>query len=160
VDAWLIYRCTFCDSTWNLPILERRPIRTIDFAFLNALLANEPTLIRRLAFGVEELRRRTGRVEQFDDVLVIRNMLSQCALPPRRLEILCSVPEETGLRVDRLLGNELHLPRSRIQRLEESGGLIVFPKGSRLRRPVRDGMQVVINLSSLGDSGISTVANA
>lgn len=160
VDAWLIYRCTVCDGTWNRPILERRPLRTIDPDFLGALMANDPELLRRLAFDLEALRRRAGRVELFDDVVVIRDVLSESVGPPRRLEILCSAPAPTGLRLDRLLGGELGVSRSFLQALERRGWLVVRPPGSRLRRPVREGMEVVVTLSALGDAGLSIAANA
>src|SRR5689334_17573730 len=52
IDAWLIYRCTSCDITWNRPILERRRVRSIDPLFLAALQANDPRLARRLALDV------------------------------------------------------------------------------------------------------------
>jgi hypothetical protein len=144
VDAWLIYKCTECAGTWNRPILERQPGRTIDPGFLTSLQASEPVLTRRLAFDVEDLRRRAGRVEEFDDALVVKSVLSESTMPARRLEILCSVPEPVGLRVDRLLATELRRSRSRIQRLAEAGDLVVFPSVSSLRRPVRDGMRLVL----------------
>jgi len=144
VDAWLIYKCTDCGSTWNRPVLERRPVRTIDPGFLTALHTSEPMLTRRLAFDVESLRRSAGRVEEFDDAIVVKSVPSKSTMPARRLEILCSVPEPVGLRVDRLIANELRLSRSRIQRLAEAGDLVVFPSVSSLRRPVRDGMRLVL----------------
>jgi hypothetical protein len=144
VDAWLIYKCTGCGSTWNRPILERRPVRTIDQDFLAALCASDAVLTRRLAFDVEALGRSAGRVEEFDDARVIESVLSESTLPTRQLEILCRVPEPVGLRLDRLLANELRLSRSRIRELATAGALAVFPSGSRLRRPVRDGMRLVL----------------
>ena len=146
VDAWLIYKCTGCGSTWNRPILERRSVRTIEPDLLRSLHTSESALTRRLAFDVEGLRRNAGRVEEFDDALVIKTVLSESTVPARQLEILCSVPEPVGLRVDRLLANELQLPRSRIQRLARAGNLVAFPQGSHLRRMVRDGMRLVITL--------------
>jgi hypothetical protein len=146
VDAWLIYKCTGCGSTWNRPILERRPVRTIEPNFLMSLHASDPVLTRRLAFDIEGLRQSTGRIEAFDDALVIKNVLWQSTMPTPRLEILCSVPEPVGLRVDRLLANELQLSRSRIQRLVTTDAILAFPQGSHLRRPVRDGMRLVVNL--------------
>ncbi len=152
VDAWLIYKCTSCDSTWNRPILERRHVRTIDPLFLMSLRTNEPRLARRLAFDAEDLRRRASHVEELDDVVVLKDVLSESIMPIRRLEILCTVPEPTRLRVDRLLATELHLSRSRIQSLERTGELIVFNEGSRvLRKAVRDGLRLTINLSSTRD---------
>ena len=147
VDAWLIYKCMGCGSTWNRPILERRPVRTIEADLLASLHASESMLVRRLAFDVDGLRRSAGHVEEFDDVLVTRTVLLESTTPARQLEILCSVPEPVGLRIDRLLANELQLSRSRIQRLAKTGDLTAFPRGSNLRRTVRDGMRLVINLN-------------
>ncbi|MPZ30463.1 MAG: DUF1062 domain-containing protein [Rhodospirillales bacterium] len=146
VDAWLIYKCTCCGSTWNRPILERRQVQTIEPDFLTSLRTSDSMLTRRFAFDVEGLRRRAGRVEEFDDALVIRNVLSESTMPTRQLEILCSVPEPVGLRVDRMLANELQLSRSRVQSLAKIGELVAFPPGSHLRRAVRDGMRLVIDL--------------
>ena len=139
LDAWLIYKCTACDSTWNRPILERQPVH----AALTALRADEPGLVRRLEFDTTALRRHAARVEQFDDVVMTRIVLSESVLPERRLEILFSVPQPTALRLDRLLANELQVPRSRLP-------LIVPDETSRaLRRSVRDGQRVSIDLARL-----------
>jgi hypothetical protein len=148
VDAWLIYKCTACGSTWNRPIVERRPVRTIEPDLLTSLHHSDVALTRRLAFDVEALRRSAGRIEEFDDALVVKKVLSESTMPTRQLEILCSVPQPVGLRVDRLLANELQLSRSWIQALAKAGDLVAFPHGSHLRRTVRDGMRLVINLSA------------
>jgi len=145
VDAWLIYKCTECNGTWNRPILERRPVRAIDPDFLASLHGSEPALTRRLAFDVESLRQRAGRVEEFDDALVVKSVPLDRTMSARRLEILCSVPDPIGLRVDRLLSNELRLSRSRIRRLAEADNLVVVPSLSSLQRPVRDGMRLVLD---------------
>lgn len=160
VDAWLVYRCTVCDGTWNRPILERRPLRAIDPDVLGALMANDPTLLRRLAFDVEALGRWTGRVEFFHEVVVTKTLLAESVGLPRRLKILCSVPEPVGLRLDRLLGRELGVPRSLLRRLERRGDLVLLPPGSRLGRPVREGACVVVTLPALGEVGPSVAANA
>src|SRR5690349_23513538 len=84
VDAWLIYKCIGCGSSWNRPILERRPVRTIEPDLLTSLHTSEATLVRRLAFDVDGLRRSAGRVEEFDDALVIKTVLSDSPMPRRR----------------------------------------------------------------------------
>lgn len=143
VDAWLIYKCTGCDATWNRPILERRPVATIEPDFLSALHASDAAMTRRLAFDVAGLRRCSGPVEEFDDAVVIKDVLSESTMPVRQFEILCRVRERVGVRLDRLLASELPLSRNRLQRLAEAGDLVVFPSVSSLRRPVRDGMRLV-----------------
>ena len=153
VDAWLIYKCTSCDSTWNRPILERRRVDAIDPVLLMSLRANEAGLARRLAFDAESLRRRAGQVETFDTVVVLKDVLSESIMPVGRLEILCTVLEPTALRVDRLVASELRLSRSRIQSLEESGELRLIDKRAQaLRKPVCDGLRLTIDLSSMSDA--------
>ena len=146
VDAWLIYKCTSCDSTWNRPVLERRHVSTIDPQLLSSLQANDPDLSRRLAF--ERVRRKL-KVEHFDDATVRKEVLSASVYSPRRLEIASVVPETTGLRVDRLLSTELRLSRSRIQNMQDAGHLAASPEG--LHRPLRNGLHVRIELRDIHD---------
>jgi hypothetical protein len=148
LDAWLIYKCTSCDNTWNRPILERRHVSTIEPPLLASLQANDPALSRRLAF--ETLRRKV-KVEHFDDATVRKEVVSESARPACRLEILCVVPAATGLRVDRLLSTELRLSRSRIQNMQNAGHLAACPDG--LRRPLRNGLRVRIELRDVHDGG-------
>src|SRR5260370_27199382 len=93
VDAWLIYKCTSCDNTWNRPVLERRHVSTIDPCLLASLQANDPDLSRQLAFG--KLRRKL-KAEHFDDATVRKEVVSESAGPACRLEIVCVVPETTA----------------------------------------------------------------
>ena len=146
VDAWLIYKCRSCDNTWNRPVLERRHVSTIDPQLLSSLQANDPDLSRRLAF--EKVGRKL-KVEHFDDATVRKEVVSASVRPPRRLEIVCVVPEMTGLRVDRLLSTELRLSRSRIQNMQDAGHLAASPDG--LRRPLRNGLHVRIELRDIHD---------
>lgn len=147
VDAWLIYKRTSCDGTWNRPILERRHVRSIDPPVLMSLYANDTTLARRVAFDVEGLKRWAPHLIEATNAVVAREMLSGSAAHPRKLRILCRVPNPVTLRLDRLLADELQLSRSRIQGLEDSGTLVASPGGSRaLRKPVRDGMTLLIRL--------------
>jgi hypothetical protein len=146
VDAWLIYKCTSCDNTWNRPILERRHVSTIDPRLLASLQANDPELSRQLAF--ETLRRKL-KMEHADDATVRKEVVSESARPACRLEIVCVVPETTGLRVDRLLATELRLSRSRIQSMQSAGHLAASPKS--LRRPLRNGLHVRIELRGVHD---------
>src|SRR5262249_32014837 len=78
---WLIYRCMVCDSTWNRPIVERREVSALGRQFLLSLQANDPDLVRGLAFDVAGLKRRTGHVQEFDDVLVTKRVLSESLRP-------------------------------------------------------------------------------
>lgn len=146
IDAWLIYKCTSCDNTWNRPILERRHVSTIEPHLLASLRASDPDLSRRLAF---EKWRRKLKVEHFDDVTVRKKVLFENTRPAGWLEIVCVVPEMTGVRVDRLVANELRLSRSRIQNMQNAGHLAACP--GDLSRPLRDGLRVRVDLRGVHD---------
>ncbi|MBI1775727.1 MAG: DUF1062 domain-containing protein [Proteobacteria bacterium] len=153
LDAWLIYKCTTCDSTWNWPILERRRVGTVDPAFLVALQTNDPQLVRQLAFDVTALRRTQHRVQEFAEVKVRKEVLEGEVLPRSQLEIQIAAHEPVALRLDRLLATELgNQSRARIHSLREKGTLVVSPDGPRvLSRPARDWMCITMHLSKESD---------
>jgi hypothetical protein len=146
LDAWLIYKCTSCDFTWNRPILERRDVRSIDARLLAMLHASDPELAHRTAFDAGGLRRCSERIGEAGDFSVRKKVLSKCA-NPRQVEIVCQVPFSVGLRLDRLLAAELRISRSRISSLAKSGALRMVPGAPHaLRRPAHDGMRLMLTL--------------
>jgi hypothetical protein len=160
IDAWLIYRCVACDSPRNPPIVERREVSALGRQVLLSLQANDPDLVRGLAFDVAALKRWTGHVQEFDDVLVTRRVLSESLRPVLLLEIECRVPRPIGLRADRLLASELRLSRSSIQRLATAAQIHTVPPGVDLRRPLRDGLRLIIGAASLPEGSIDHAAGA
>jgi hypothetical protein len=127
-------------------------VRSIDSLLLAALQANDATLARRIALDVEDLKRRVGQVEQFDEVVVLKEVQSLSIVPTRQVEIHFVVPHPTACRLDRLLAAQLRLSRSHVQGMEEKGALMVVPSGPRtLRNPVRNGMRVTITFAA-GDT--------
>lgn len=151
IDAWLIYRCVDCDNSWNFGILERCNRRDIDPARLAALESNDPALARRHAFDVVALRNQVGRVEEFPDVAVRKDVLDDIRENALVLELRLKVEVPTSLRLDRLLANELGMSRSRLQALEERRLLAVDPGTKALRKPVRDGATILIDLAGQPD---------
>jgi hypothetical protein len=158
IDAWLIYRCVVCDGTWNRPIVERREVAALGRPFLLSLQANDPDLVRGLAFDIAGLKRWTGQVQEFDDVLVTKRVLSdnvaRILLPIQQLEIECLVPRPIGLRADRLLASELRLSRSSIQKLAEAAQILTIPPGFDFRRPLRHGLRLIVGAASIPESSI------
>lgn len=148
IDAWLVYRCTACDSTWNRPILERSLVHSLGPGFLSSLCANDPALVDRIASDVDDLKRWAPRLQEAGKVVVSREVLSETAGEPPRLRIVCAVPRPVRLRLDRLLADELKLSRSRVQALARSGALAVASASTThaLRRPPGDGTELFVRL--------------
>ncbi|WP_421915708.1 DUF1062 domain-containing protein [Mesorhizobium sp.] len=152
IDVWLIYCCMDCDNSWNFGIMERCNRRDIDPARLAALERNDPGLARRHAFDVVALRRQAGRVEEFPDVAVRKEVLEGNRESAAVLELRLGLEMSTSLRLDRLISSELAMPRSRLQGLEERRLLIVDPQGAKaMRKPVRQGTAVRIDLAGEDD---------
>lgn len=149
LDAWLIYKCTDCENTWNRPLFERRSVRDIDAGLLQALQTNDRRRIDAIAFDIEDLRRRANRIEEFPQARVTKRVLAgnPAAFESARIGLSVSLP--CSLRLDRLLAVELGVSRTKIQDLHAAGRLRPSPAGARvLRRPVRDGMAVELDIAS------------
>ena len=163
IDAWLIYRCTACDNTWNRPLLERRNIREIDPALQQALQSNDRDLIRSLAFDVGQLRRHAPKLKESSDIDVRKQKLSQGPGPWSELIISLDVLLPTATRTDRLLASGLGLSRARIHSLEASGRICLPRRRQRmLRRPITDRLDVSIDLQALDDGltlGLAAASN-
>jgi hypothetical protein len=152
IDAWLIYRCVDCDNSWNFGILERCNRRDIEPALLQALESNDPALAHRHAFDVVALRSRIGRVEEFPEAAVHKEVLGGRQEDTTALELQLGLEMQTALRLDRLLASELGISRSRLQAWEERRRLVVGPDGVKaLRKPAREGTLIRIDLASEPD---------
>ena len=152
IDAWLIYRCIDCDNSWNFGILERCNRRDIEPALLQALESNDPALARHHAFDVVALRSRAGRVEEFPEAAVQKEVLGDRPENTTVLELQLGLEMPTALRLDRLLAGELGISRSRLQVWEDKRLLVVSPDGARaLRRPTREGTAIRIELAGESD---------
>jgi hypothetical protein len=152
LDAWLIYRCLSCEKTWNRPLFERRHVRDIDQAMLDALHANDPDWIRTQEFDIDALGRRAQQVAEFVDVDISKEVLNEPGVSATALEIELLVPLSTSLRLDRLLTTELRLPRSRLNALYEEGRLRIDPdRKDVLRRRIKHGTRINLDFSEEAD---------
>nr|ABD74838.1 conserved hypothetical protein [Sinorhizobium arboris LMG 14919] len=151
LDAWLIYKCLTCDRTWNRPIFERRNVRNISPAVLDALQSNDPSWIRAETFNLEALRRKSQRIDEFSDFEVRKELLNEAA-DWEHLEIELSVPLPSSTRLDRLLALELGISRSQLSALHQNALLRTKPDRSDiLRRRIRSGIRVTVDLSAMAD---------
>jgi hypothetical protein len=142
LDAWLIYKCIDCARSWNRPLFERRALKEIDPAVLEAAHFSTLEWVRVQEFDIDGLRRHAQRIDEFAEVEIDRQDLGEVAMSDWNvIELEVALP--TSLRLDRLLAGELGLSRSELQSLHEQGRLVIEPgRKDVLRRRVRSGMQV------------------
>jgi hypothetical protein len=151
LDAWLVYNCVACKNSWNRPIFERRNVGDVEPRLMSALLRNDPDYVRRLAFDIEDLRRRSERIAEFSDVDVLKEVLIRPTSPADMLELRLVAPFPVSLRLDRVLATELKLSRARVEKLAASDVLRILTGGVRaLRRRVKDQTIVQIDTDASG----------
>ena len=86
---------------------------------------------------------------------VVREVLRETA-GWTRLEIELAVPLPAGIRLDRLLASGLEMSRTRLQALHEKGLLRAHPdRAGLLRRRIRTGVEVMVDLSAVPDRELS-----
>ncbi|WP_162917534.1 DUF1062 domain-containing protein [Dongia deserti] len=146
IDVWLIYRCTACDETWNLPVHERVAVGDIPDAEFHAIACNDLALAMRHAFDHARLARH-GILEHAAGVAVRKSPRDGSPRDASAIEIALAVSSPCKIRLDRLLASELRLTRSQLRALYDSGALRLSQAMKPLRTPVADGQSISIDLS-------------
>jgi len=63
LDVWLIYKCTVCNTTWNLTILSRIAPRSIPPELLTGFHENDPDLANRYANDAALIKRNGAELK-------------------------------------------------------------------------------------------------
>jgi hypothetical protein len=153
LDAWLIYKCTLCERTWNLPLLDRVAVADLPPADLAAMEASAPAWVWPRACDLPALRRHALQVDLPQDLIVEKR--PQTAVPDGGACVLLSVQAAwpTGLRLDRLLAAELGLSRSGLLALPGRGALhIVQGPRDALRMTLAGTVVLQFNLGRIAES--------
>lgn len=142
LDVWLLYRCVDCEGVWKLPILERRRVSEIAPELRAAFENNDAATAWRYGLDVALLRPHVVRLEMSERLRIERRVETGNGSLRGDL-IRVAAPSACTLRLERLLAQQLALPRSDLQRRVARGELLLEPgHPSALRKPVRDGQQV------------------
>lgn len=151
LDAWLVYKCSDCGKTWNRTLFERRTIRDLSPATLEALQGNDPDWVRLQEFDLDGLKRKALRIDESPDAIV-RKEVAQGKASWTTLEIELASVFALNLRLDRLLASELAISRSRLKVLHGRGKLRGHPDRSDvLRHRIKAATRIVIDLSDEDD---------
>lgn len=135
LDVWLIYRCEVCEQTWNLPVHERLSPTAIGGDLLDRYHDNDRAAAWQVAFDRGRFT-RLGLPACFDTGYRVDRPAALTAEIRLQLVYPCRV------RLDRLLANELAMPRAAV------GALAVDVSRRELRKPVKDGQELVLRLPS------------
>lgn len=123
LDVWLIYACTDCGHTYNLPVLERVRSRDVPRRQYARFLENDPALA--LACGTDRACFARCRAE-IAGAPAFR--LAGPAAPPQSGECVRVLnPHGLPLRADKLAAQLLGVSRTKLRALEKVGALAFTP---------------------------------
>jgi len=145
LDVWLIYRCSHCDTSWNMTIIKRANPENIDKEEYKGFLSNSPQLAASYGSNRELfIKNKAEIVEVKSGYHILKTPVITPGNKEYSLEIQIKNPSALKLRADVLLAGELEVSRSQIKKwfdggLVTSGQEVLLP-GAR----VMDGMLIQI----------------
>ncbi|GIQ69122.1 hypothetical protein XYCOK13_19460 [Xylanibacillus composti] len=140
IDVWLIYKCVYCDSTWNLPVISRVRIGGIDKNLYQKFMNNDRETAWTYAFQIERLRKLCNSVNT--------NIKYTTVSKPIKLEsgdvtIHLVSPYKFDLRLDKLLVQVLGISRSKLYQMVEGGRIRTKPQVS-IKHKIKHDVEITI----------------
>jgi hypothetical protein len=153
LDASLIYKCTTCDRTWNLPLVERAPVTSLSAADLAALQHSDPEWVRQREADLTLLARHCDRIEPAADIRICKTVDGVWPAPWAVIELTFTAMAATGQRLDRVLAQGFGFSRAEVIRLLKTAGLVIrSPSGCRLNRPIMGTVSLRIAAQALSEA--------
>ncbi|TAG11726.1 MAG: DUF1062 domain-containing protein [Rhodobacterales bacterium] len=135
LDAWLIYKCSACDRTWTLPLIERAAVASLSVADLAALQHSDPDWVRRKESDLTLLVRHCDRVEPAANASIRKSVDGNWPAPWTVIHLQVVAKATTRQRLDRVLARGFGLSRRAVQEMMDAGGVLVDrPGGGGLHR--------------------------
>lgn len=145
LDIWLIYRCSRCGATWNLPIYSRVRPASVAPDLLGRYHSNDSGLALRHALDMGLLRANGAAVRT--PVLTIDGE----DLPPdESAELHLACPYPLNVTVSSILRQKLSLSRRRLEQLIENGTLKGTSGADLMRQKLSGTVIVTVNGSVTG----------
>ena len=145
LDVWLIYRCSRCETTYNVPILSRCRRRDIGEALYQQFLRNDPETAWRYAFDAERLHRLHIPADFAVPYRVAFHPAAPRWDPTEPVTFTTELIWPCQVRLDRLLASALSLSRPQVQQWVKAGRLRILPERSQVwRKPAQSGQCIVM----------------
>ncbi len=128
LDVWLIFKCTVCDTTWNLTVLSGVTPHSLSPALLDRFHMNDYKLAMQLSTDTA-LIKRNGAEPGMPEIEIIGEEIG--IEEPAYIELTAQWPSE--LKTAAVLRSKLGLSRAQFVRLCDSGK-IVCVSGQNLRK--------------------------
>jgi len=119
LDIWLIYKCSACDTTWNLPVHERISPQALPQEMLSRYTNNDEELALLHATDTALLK-QNGSEPGACEV----SIAGEEADLSEETEIRLTAKLPTGIRIAAILREKLKLSRSAYERMCADGNIV------------------------------------
>jgi hypothetical protein len=140
VDIWLIYNCIHCQGTWNYPILSRVNINKIDSMLIQKFMNNDKETIWYYAFRINKLRKLCNDVNTDIRYELKKEKLDSVS---NEVTIRLCYKYDFGLRIDKLIAEIFGISRSKVNKLSQSGTILLNPN-INMKSKVVDDLQITV----------------
>ncbi|MGW4848331.1 DUF1062 domain-containing protein [Nocardia brasiliensis] len=122
IDAWLLVRCTGCEETAKLTVLERVRVRAIRPELLDRLHDNDPTLAGELLADPVVQRRNRFSLDWSQAWRLVTDGSDYSNLEV--IDVAVRFTARIPIRPVRLIAQGCRLPRAQVERLLDEGRLV------------------------------------
>ena len=137
LDIWLIYKCSVCDTTWNMPVYERISPQALPQETLHRYTNNDAELA--LLYATDTARLKQCGSEPCPCVVSIEGEDIEL-FDDTEIHLTAKLP--TSVRIAAILREKLKLSRSAYERMC-AGGNIVCISGHDLQKGKMNGDIIV-----------------
>lgn len=145
IDIWLIYQCEKCKTSWNMDIYERAKTGSISPNKYNEFMQNNKELAEQYGFDIDIHNKNKVDLRIKEVVYEVKKIKIQQEESVRGeilIEIKCKYP--CGIRIDRLLSDNLNISRKNVKEMYEEGNIFIENSKNNLNVRVGDGMIIHI----------------
>lgn len=141
LDIWLIYKCSNCNTTWNVTIFSRINPKSLDPELLESFHNNNEMVARHYAMDVETLRQNGGEVG-LPDYTVIGD-----SIPFNQdVEIQIKTEYQSQIKVSSLIRDKLQLSQRIYEEILTDGRIKSTPPQNLKKCKLQDGIVLIIRL--------------
>ncbi len=141
LDIWMIFRCSRCETSFNMSIYERLEAGRVDQAEYKGFLNNSPDLILR--YGNDRnlfARNKAEASKNRTEYQVMTGETAKPCLDAEIMEVEVKISAGFDLRVDALLVRQLSESRSIIKKWCEEGLILNGGEMLSYKSRVKDSM--------------------
>ena len=145
VDVWLIYKCTHCDSTWNISLYSKTNPKAISRELFQRFLDNDRRLAWDCAFSRDVMRQNQITLEEGGAELELAG--ERILNPERPALIKVEYPFACEARVMRIVKEGMPgVSRTYLEALQDQGRLRFDPPSITLKSRRREPFSISLNL--------------